>query len=131
MERSDAKQLSPLTLAFLGDAVFELRVREKLAALGSMPVQQLHKRAVSYVCARAQTDAVANLDGLLTDEELAVFKRGRNTHSHVPKNANTADYRLATGLEALFGFLHIAGEFDREAELFECIWQDSESGIDN
>ena len=67
----------------------------------------------------------------LTEEELAVFKRGRNTHSHVPKNANTADYRLATGLEALFGFLHIAGEFDREAELFECIWQDSESGIDN
>ena len=125
MNRSDAKQLSPLTLAFLGDAVFELRVREKLAGQGSMPVQQLHKKAVAYVCARAQANAVANLDGVLTEEELSIFKRGRNTHSHVPKNARTADYRLATGLEALFGFLHMAGEFDREAELFEYIWQDS------
>ena len=125
MNRSDAKQLSPLTLAFLGDAVFELRVREKLAGQGSMPVQQLHKKAVAYVCARAQANAVANLDGVLTEEELSIFKRGRNTHSHVHKNARTADYRLATGLEALFGFLHIAGEFDREAELFEYIWQDS------
>ncbi|MGI5893424.1 MAG: Mini-ribonuclease 3 [Candidatus Merdivicinus sp.] len=123
MEIADAKQLSPLTLAFLGDAVFELHVREKLAEQGSMPVSVLHYKAVAMVCARSQAKAVSLLDGILTEEELRILKRGRNTHSHVPKNANPSEYRFATGLEALFGFLHITGNYARELELFELIWK--------
>lgn len=125
METAEAKMLSPLTLAFLGDAVFELRVREKLAEAGSMPVSKLHKKAVSVVCAKAQAKAVEQLDGILTEEELRIFKRGRNTRSHVPKNADPGEYRFATGLETLFGFLHITGNIQRETELFEAIWNSS------
>lgn len=127
MEIAEAKQMSPLTLAFLGDAVFELYVREKVTALGSMPVQQLHGKSVRYVCARAQAKAVGILDGILTEEELQVLKRGRNTHSHVPKNASPADYRMATGLEALFGFLYITENHARARELFSTIWEGFET----
>ena len=122
-EQTQARLLSPLTLAFLGDAVFELRVRERLAAEGSAPVAALHKKAVSFVCAKAQSRAAAELLPLLTEEETAVFKRGRNSHSGVPKNADPAQYRMATGLEALFGYLHAAGESKREEELFEIVWR--------
>ena len=77
-----ARQMSPLTLAFLGDAVFELHVREKLAEKGSAPVGNLHRRAVSVVCAKAQSLAADRIASLLTEEELAVYKRGRNTVSY-------------------------------------------------
>ncbi len=123
MEKAAVKQMSPLALAFLGDAAFELRVREKLLEQGNAPVQQLHRKAVSFVCAEAQSRAVELLEGLLTEEEAQVFKRGRNTHSHPPKNADVADYRRATGLETLFGYLHLCGSLDRERELFEIIWE--------
>ena len=119
------RQLSPLTLAFLGDAVFELRVREKLTEQGSAPVGSLHRRAVEVVCAKAQSAAIQKLLPLLTEEELNIYKRGRNAHSSVPKNADPAEYRSATGLEALFGYLHACGSFDREAELFEAVWHNS------
>lgn len=125
MEKAAVKQMSPLALAFLGDAAFELRVREKLLEQGNAPVQQLHRKAVRFVCAEAQSRAVELLEGLLTEEEAQVFKRGRNTHSHPPKNADVADYRRATGLEALFGYLHLCGETDRARDLFQVIWGDS------
>lgn len=120
---TNPKQLSPLTLAFLGDAVFELMVRERLVRKGSAPAGKLHKQAVKVVCASAQAEAVAALAPLLTEEETAIFKRGRNTHSSVPKNADPADYRAATGLETLFGFLHVKGDTNRERELFEAVWE--------
>ncbi len=120
-----ARQMSPLTLAFLGDAVFELRVREKLAEKGSAPVGNLHRRAVSVVCAKAQSLAAERIAPLLTEEELAVYKRGRNSHSSVPKNADPSEYRSATGLEALFGYLHLCGSLEREAELFEAVWKET------
>lgn len=125
MDKTAAKQMSPLALAFLGDAVFELYVREKLLEQGNAPAQQLHKKAIGYVCARAQSRAVGEISGLLTPEEEGVFRRGRNAHSHPPKNADVADYRRATGLEALFGYLHLCGETARARELFEVIWGDS------
>ena len=125
MEKTAAKQLSPLALAFLGDAVFELYVREKLLLQGNAPAQQLHRKAVGYVCARAQSKAVEEIAGLLTPDEESVYRRGRNTHSHPPKNADVADYRRATGLEALFGYLHLCGETDRARDLFQVIWGDS------
>ena len=119
-----ARQLSPLTLAFLGDAVFELHVRERLAEKGSAPVGALHRRAVNVVCAKAQSVAAELLLPLLTEEELTIYKRGRNSHSSVPKTADPSEYRSATGLEALFGYLHLCGDRQREAELFETVWKE-------
>ena len=124
MEKTAAKQLSPLALAFLGDAVFELYVREKLLLQGNAPAQQLHRKAVGYVCARAQSKAVEEIAGLLSPDEERVYRRGRNAHSRPPKNADVADYRRATGLEALFGYLHLCGETDRARDLFQVIWGD-------
>ncbi len=124
MEKTAAKQLSPLALAFLGDAVFELYVREKLLLQGNAPAQQLHRKAVGYVCARAQSKAVEEIAGLLSPDEESVYRRGRNAHSRPPKNADVADYRRATGLEALFGYLHLCGETDRARDLFQVIWGD-------
>ena len=125
MEKTAAKQLSPLALAFLGDAVFELYVREKLLLQGNAPAQQLHRKAVGYVCALAQSKSVEEIAGLLSPDEESVYRRGRNAHSRPPKNADVADYRRATGLEALFGYLHLCGETDRARDLFQVIWGDS------
>ena len=125
MEKTAAKQLSPLALAFLGDAVFGLYVREKILLQGNAPAQQLHRKAVGYVCARAQSKAVEEIAGLLSPDEESVYRRGRNAHSRPPKNADVADYRRATGLEALFGYLHLCGETDRARDLFQVIWGDS------
>ena len=124
MEKAAARQMSPLALAFLGDAVFGLYVRKKILLQGNAPAQQLHRKAVEYVCARAQSKAVEEIAGLLTPDEESVYRRGRNAHSRPPKNADAADYRRATGLEALFGYLHLCGETDRARELFQVIWGD-------
>ena len=116
------KQLSPLTLAFLGDAVFELLVREELVTDANMPVARLHHRAVQIVCAGAQSDAVALLEPYLTEEEVEIYKRGRNANSHhVPKSADPVAYRRATGLEALFGYLYLKDEESRIRFLYEKI----------
>lgn len=116
----DVRELSPLTLAFLGDSVYELFVRTKIMSSGSRPAGELHKIAVGYVKAKAQSTAIHKLKDGLTEEELAVFKRGRNTHIHtVPKNADMNDYRQATGLEALLGYLFLTGQNERLHELLE------------
>ncbi len=121
-EHLNPKQLSPLTLAFLGDAVFELLVREELVLQANMPVGQLHHRAVGVVCAGAQSAAVEILEPLLTEEEVEIYKRGRNANAHhVPKNSDLADYRRATGLEALFGYLYLKGEQERIRFLYAAI----------
>lgn len=121
---ANPKQLSPLTLAFLGDAVFELLVRERFVQSGNAPVKNLHKKAVSVVCATAQSNAVALLEPTLTEEETEIYKRGRNANGHhVPKNADPVKYRRATGLEALFGYLHLCGRQERILELFNLIWE--------
>ena len=106
-------------LAYLGDAVMELMTREKLLATGVTDVGRLNKLALSYVRATAQSEAVERVLPLLTEEESEVFKRGRNAHGiSAPKSASTADYRRATGLEALFAYLWLRGEDDRRRELF-------------
>jgi len=116
----DVRELSPLTLAFLGDSVYELFVRTKIMSFGSRPAGELHKIAVGYVKAKAQSTAIHKLKDGLTEEELAVYKRGRNTHIHtVPKNADMNDYRQATGLEALLGYLFLTGQNERLHELLE------------
>ena len=113
-------QLSPLTLAFVGDAVFDLFVRERLVCLANIPVNRLHSLAVSLVKASSQARAAKRLSEILSEKELSVLKRGRNAHTnHKAKNASESVYHYATGLEALFGFLYLSGESDRLRELFE------------
>lgn len=118
----DPSQMSALALAFIGDGVYELLVRESLVAGGKdARVKDLHARAVA--CVRCETQARAARDVLLpvfTEEEAAVYARGRNAHvGHVPKNASIADYHAATALEAVFGYLYLKGETERVHELFE------------
>ena len=118
----DVKSLSPLTLAFIGDGVFDLFVRERLVCQGNCPVNKLHGRAVEQVCCSAQAAAMEKLLPLLMEEEADVFRRGRNAHTnHLPKNASPADYHAATGMEALFGWLYLRGEIDRLRQFFSVI----------
>lgn len=106
--------LSPLTLAFVGDAYFSLYVREKLVLNANRPVGKLHSLSVKSVKASAQNSIMKKMLPLLTEEEIAVFKRGRNAHtSHTPKNQSGEDYHWATGFETLVGFLHLKGEDER------------------
>lgn len=121
-EDCDPRQLSPLTLAFIGDAVFEVFARERLVCMGSRPVSELHRLSVQNVCCEAQAKASKVLLPILTEEESAVFRRGKNAHpGHVPKNADQSDYHTATALEALFGYLYLCGHIERLRELFHFI----------
>lgn len=118
----DPRQLSPLTLAFIGDAVFEMFVRERLVCQGNCSVNKLHKRAVEQVCCQAQAGAAERILPLLTGEEQEAYRRGRNAHvSHVPKNADPADYHAATALEALFGYVYLKGDLERLRLFFSTI----------
>ena len=116
-------EYSPLNLAYIGDAVFEIFVRSIILKKGNMPVNQLHKFSKEIVNAKAQAEMFDKIKDKVSDEELAVLKRGRNAESFTSaKNASITDYRHATGLEALFGYLYIKGDFQRLNEIFDmCI----------
>lgn len=115
--------LSPLALAFVGDAVYSLLTREKLAAQG-VHASRLHGLSVRLVSAPAQAAAAERIAPLLSEEEMSVYKRGRNAHSSTtPKNATSREYHAATGLEALFGYLHLKGNVERIGQLFAVIWE--------
>ena len=106
--------LSPLTLAFTGDAVFSLYIREMLVCEANRPVGQLHKLSVNWVKAEAQSKGMHAILPLLTEKETEVFKRGRNAHtSHTPKNQSGCAYHYATGFEALVGYLYLKDETER------------------
>lgn len=114
--------LSPSVLAFVGDAVYGLYVRRHLAEV-NRPSAELHRLSVEYVKAPAQAKAFKLIENELTENELSVFKRGRNFHtSSTPKNATNGEYHTATGLESLFGYLYLSGETARTDKLFEIIW---------
>lgn len=115
-------QLSPLTLAFLGDAVFELLVRERLVKKANRQSKKLHAESIKLVNAVSQSAAAEKILPLLTDDEAAVYRRGKNAKvEHIPKGATVMQYNMATGLEALFGWLYLKGETSRINELFEAI----------
>lgn len=119
MDRREINQISALGLAHCGDAVFELLVRSFLCSTGKATTRDLHRRTVGYVNAPAQAARVERMLPLLTEDELAVYRRGRNAHVHaVPKNATHEQYAKATGLECLFGALYLAGKLERINELF-------------
>ena len=118
--------LSPSVLSFVGDGVYGLCVRTKLA-LVNRPSGELHKLSVEYVKASAQAKAYSVIEPYLTGEETDIFKRGRNFHtSRSPKSATNHEYHIATGLEALFGYLYLDSKQDRVNELFEIIWNNTD-----
>ncbi len=122
----DVNSLSPGVLAFVGDAYYGLLVREKLA-LVNRPSGELHSASVKLVKASAQANAFRTIEDSLSEKEISVYKRGRNSHvNSIPKNASVGDYHSATGLEALFGYLHLSGNDERAKELFDIILQSTD-----
>ncbi len=114
----DVRSYSPLTLAYIGDAVYDLIIRTVVVERANRAANELHKRTIKYVKAEAQADMIESLMEELTEEELAVYKRGRNAKSYtMAKNASMADYRKATGMEALIGYLYLQNRTDRILEL--------------
>ena len=117
-------QMAAQELAYFGDAVVELLTREHLLTLGIGGVGKLNREAKNYVTATAQSAALENILPLLTEDELAAFKRGRNNHvSAIPKSASAVEYRRATGFEALFAYLWLSGNESRARELFTLAYQ--------
>lgn len=115
-------QHNGLTLAYLGDAVYEMEIRARLIARGLATVDALHQKAISYTNAEAQAEAYSLIEDGLTEEEIGMFKRGRNAKSdRKTKAASLAAYRRATGLEALFGYLYLMGNARRIQELMDRI----------
>lgn len=116
----EAGQYSPLVLAYIGDAVYELVIRTMVVNHGNVQVSKMHKKTSSLVKAEAQAAFYKVLESELTEEERAVYRRGRNAKSFtMAKNATMKDYRMATGFEALMGYLYLSERFDRMAELLE------------
>lgn len=117
----DINMLSPLQLAYIGDAVYELCVRTYLLKKG-LPVRKLHKATTEYVKAKSQSNIVHALKTQLTDDEKSLVRRGRNAKiNSVPKNAELVDYKYATGFESLIGYLYLTGQDNRMMELFNKI----------
>ena len=115
----DLKTVSGSALAYLGDSVIEICVREYLVSKGISTSAHLNRASLDFVRASAQAEAMKRLLDVLTEEETAVFKRGRNIgHTNTPKSASVGEYRMATGMEALFGWLHLSGKSERIKELF-------------
>ena len=111
-----------MNLAFVGDTVFDLLVRSELVCEANRPVNALHKTASTKVCAKAQAKAMNIILPMLNEDELAVFKRGRNARTGgIPKNQSSADYHYATGLECLFGWLYLKDKTERIIELYSAI----------
>ncbi|MBE5883032.1 MAG: ribonuclease III [Lachnospiraceae bacterium] len=113
-KEQDVRSYSPLTLAYIGDAIYDLIIRSVVVERGNRAANDLHKRTTRYVKAEAQAQMIMALQEELTEEEMAVFKRGRNAKAYTSaKNASIGDYRKATGFEALIGFLYLTEQTDR------------------
>lgn len=120
---ADAKLLSPLVWAYIGDSVYELYVRTKLVNKSNAKPHKLHIESIKYVKAKAQADILKKINDNLTEDEKDIVRRGRNTENHhVAKNANVADYSQSTGFEALIGYLYLTKQDERLEEILKlCI----------
>ncbi|MBU5678150.1 Mini-ribonuclease 3 [Alkaliphilus sp. MSJ-5] len=128
---SEVRMMAPLVLAYVGDAIFEVFIRNYLVKEMNASVHQYHKRATRYVRAKSQAEVVHALETELTEAEWTIVKRGRNQKSAtVPKNANLADYRYATGFEALLGYLFYIGEYSRLSLLMNRAVEIINNGMD-
>lgn len=120
MREADVREYSPLALAYLGDAVFDLVIKSLVLNQGNKPVQKLHKETSRIVQASAQSKMMRVIQEQLTEEEHQVYKRGRNSKTVSPaKNQSVTDYRRATGFEALIGYLYLKREYRRMLELIK------------
>ena len=118
MSEIDAKECSPLVLAYIGDCVFDLIIKTMVAGRGNRPVHKLHEETSRYVQASAQSFMMRSMQEHLTEEEHAIYRRGRNSRTVSPaKNQSITDYRRATGFEALIGYLYLRREYERLTEL--------------
>lgn len=123
-------EISTAALAYLGDSVLELCVRELLVEKGVSSAKNLNSAALRFVKADAQADAVMKILPILSDEESAMYRRGRNIgHTNTPKSATVGQYRMATGFESLFGYLHLMGRSDRIKELFLLAYEETINSI--
>lgn len=114
LKEIDAKQYSPLTLAFIGDAIYDMVVRTIIVEQANAPVNKLHKKVSSIVKASAQMELLHRIKSDFTEEEERIYKRGRNAKSFTAaKNASIGDYRVATGLETLMGYLYLTNQMER------------------
>ncbi|HEY8348796.1 MAG TPA: ribonuclease III domain-containing protein [Clostridia bacterium] len=126
----DINTYSPLALAYVGDAVYELYIRTLLLSRGNAPVHKLHRQSVAFVKAKAQSDIVHKLMERLDPVEQDVVRRGRNAKSGtIPKNADVADYKYATGFETLLGYLYIKQDFARLLEVLRISVEQSEADV--
>ena len=118
IEDVDIRTYSPLTLAYIGDGIFDLIIRSAVVGRGNTKVNELHKRTSQIVKANTQARMIDALMGQLTEEEESIYRRGRNAKSFtMAKNASMSDYRKATGFEALIGFLYLNDQMERLMEL--------------
>ena len=125
LSAGEINAMSALALAHMGDAVYELLVRRELCRRGGLTAGELHRQTVRMVSASAQAGAARILLPLLSEQETAVYRRGRNSHSHAaPHSCTEGEYHMATGLEALFGWLYLREETTRIEELFSQIMED-------
>lgn len=128
IQKQDVRAYSPLTLAYIGDAVYEMIIRTIIVERGNAPVNKLHKRSASLVKAPAQAAMMAVIEPMLTEEETHIFKRGRNAKSYTSaKNASMIDYRIATGFEALVGYLYLSDRYDRIVTLVKAGLENKEN----
>lgn len=117
---TDIRSYSPLTLAFIGDGVYDLIIRTMIVEQGNAPVNKLHKQVSNLVKAPAQMELFHRIEEQLTEEEISIYKRGRNAKSFTTaKNASVTEYRIATGLEALIGYLYLTNQLTRILELIK------------
>lgn len=119
----EARQLNPLVLAFVGDAVYEIFIRSYLVSNNrNRSAHKLHINTISYVKAHSQSEFMKKIEGILNEDEFHIFKRGRNAKSGtVPKNADVQEYRMATGFEALIGYLYLTRQLDRINQIMNII----------
>jgi len=123
----DIREMNPLSLAFMGDGVLELLVRQHLVERSRLLPGKLHAEAVRYVSARSQFLEMKLLEPLLTEEEHAVFRRGKNANkATVAKHASVEEYRTSTGFECLLGWLYLKGRNERIMELMDVLWREFE-----
>ena len=123
-DKRSAAQYSPLALAYLGDGIYELYVREHLLLKANKSNGKLHQEALKYVSASAQAAFCKKILDFLSDEEMSVFKRGRNSNASPHKNSDVGEYKAATGLETLIGYLYLSGQNDRLEEIFNMLFVD-------
>lgn len=125
-DEKQINQMSPLTWAYVGDAVYELYVRSYLIDTTNLKPNNLHKECIKYVKAKAQADILRELQDVLTEQEQDIVRRARNTQNHhLPKNANVQEYMYATALEGLIGYLYLTKQTERLDELFKIVLKNS------